>query len=522
MALRCRMFDGGGGKRHLQKKASRMMKCRGLWRTAIVAIGLGLVGLVRAEANPTLVIDIDSGEVLYHDMATAPWFPASLTKLMTTYVALSKVREGKISLDTPLRVSAYAAAMAPSKMGFRPGTLVTLDNALKMLMVKSPNDIAVTVAEGISGSVPAFAEEMNAYAAKLGLRESHFDNPNGLPDEHHVSSARDMAIIGRALLREFPDEHELFGIPALSFGSRIINNHNALIGRFPGADGMKTGYTCSAGYNVVATAQRGDRHLMVVILGAPSGHERSERAAALFDHYFSDPGPGEGDVGALAQSDIVLPPDMRGQICGPGRRNLITEAETEDAAIPLAPAPGPTMMMSRGAERAAVLTMAAGGVDATATPGATPPPGRLDLLGPRAPFVPVKVFIGPVAGWTGTVAGPIEASAPGPRPPLPDAAIASKPDPALPTVGGDPQNTPLALAGAVPPSAALAATNKVVKSRGRLSLRAAGRTKAAAHPRAAKPALTKAVTKASAKPPVSKASATKAAAKKKKGRAGKP
>ena len=174
------------------------------WRSAFSILALGVAANVPACANPALVVDAGTGEVLYKDMATAPWFPASLTKLMSTYVALSKVREGKMSLDTPLRISAYAASMAPSKMGFRPGTLVTLDNALKMLMVKSPNDVAVAIAEGISGSVPAFADEMNAYAAKLGLHESHFVNPNGLPDPNHVSSARDMAMIARALLREFP------------------------------------------------------------------------------------------------------------------------------------------------------------------------------------------------------------------------------------------------------------------------------------------------------------------------------
>ena len=440
-----------------------MMNFRSCWRSAVLTLVVSLAVVGQAQANPTLVIDIDSGEVLYHEMATAPWFPASLTKLMTTYVALSKVREGKISLDTPLRVSARAASMAPSKMGFRPGTLVTLDNALKMLMVKSPNDIAVTIAEGISGSVEAFAEEMNVYGAKLGLHESHFDNPNGLPDERHISSARDMAMIGRALFREFPEQHGLFGIAALSFGGRIINNHNNLIGRYPGVDGMKTGYTCSAGYNVVASAQRGNKHLMVVILGAPSGRERSERAAALFERYFSNPGDGAGDIAALPVSDIVMPPDMRGQICGPGRRNAIAEAEVEDANIPLAPGGG--QMFGRPPERAAVL-----GAAAAVQPRTT----LAALLGQRAPFEPVRVFIGPVPGWSGTVAGSTEAAAPGPNSPSMQApAMASaRPEPGA-TGAGDTLASPLALVGAVPPSAALAAANKVVKAKGRLSLRAA-------------------------------------------------
>ena len=147
-----------------------------------------------AQATPYLVVDADSDQVLMQNEATAPWYPASLTKLMTVYVALDAVRNGKLTLDTPLVMSARAARMPPSKMGFRPGTQVTLDNALKMLMVKSPNDVAVMVAEGVSGSVEAFADEMNADAQRLGLHESHFVNPNGLHNPAHVSSARDMAI----------------------------------------------------------------------------------------------------------------------------------------------------------------------------------------------------------------------------------------------------------------------------------------------------------------------------------------
>ena len=212
------------------------------------------MGAVAAQATPYLVADVDSGQVLLQNEATDQWYPASLTKLMTVYVALDAVRSGKLTLDTPLVMSARAARMAPSKMGFRPGTEVTLDNALKMLMVKSPNDVAVMVAEGVSGSVEAFAGDMNAAGQRLGLQESHFVNPNGLHDPAHVSSARDMAMIARALLREFPDHADLFDIGALQLGNQYIANHNGLLGRYPGADGMKTGFTCPAGFNVVASA----------------------------------------------------------------------------------------------------------------------------------------------------------------------------------------------------------------------------------------------------------------------------
>jgi D-alanyl-D-alanine carboxypeptidase len=254
-----------------------------------VTLGLAAafaIGAVAAQTTPYLVADADSGQVLMENEATAPWYPASLTKLMTVYVALDAVRSGKLTLDTPLIMSARAARMPPSKMGFRPGTEVTLDNALKMLMVKSPNDVAVMVAEGVSGTVEAFADDMNAAGQRLGLRETHFVNPDGLHDPAHVSSARDMAMIARALLREFPDHADLFNIGALQLGNQYIANHNGLLGRYPGADGMKTGFTCPAGWNVVASADHSGRRLIVVLLGAPTAESRNQEAANLFDRGF--------------------------------------------------------------------------------------------------------------------------------------------------------------------------------------------------------------------------------------------
>src|SRR5580693_7037130 len=245
------------------------------------------LGASSVQATPYLVVDVDSDQVLMENEATAQWYPASLTKLMTVYVALDAVRGGKLTLDTPLVMSPHAARMPPSKMGFRHGTEVTLDNALKMLMVKSPNDVAVMVAEGVSGSVEAFADDMNAAGQHLGLKESHFVNPNGLHDPNHYSSARDMATIGRALFKEFPEHADLFDIGAIQLGNQIIPNHNGLLGRYPGADGMKTGFTCPAGFNVVASATRNGRRLIVVVMGAPSARDRNLEASQLFDRGFS-------------------------------------------------------------------------------------------------------------------------------------------------------------------------------------------------------------------------------------------
>jgi D-alanyl-D-alanine carboxypeptidase len=352
-------------------------------------LGLALALIASpALANPTLVIDASSGQVLIDSQPTANWYPASLTKLMTVYVALQAVRAGRITMDTPFVVSQRAANMPASKMGFRPGVQVTLDNALKMLMVKSPNDIAVTVAEGVSGSVEAFADEMNAAAAHLGLKESHFVNPNGLPDTRQMSSARDMAMIARALLKEFPEENDIFGIGALQLGNQIIRTHNGLIGHYAGADGMKTGFTCAAGFNVVASATQGGRRLIAVVLGSPSAKERTMQAEVLFDRAFAQWGGGLGTVESLPSPGINPAPDMHQDICSRRGRAAMMAGEEEEFTSPVTPS------NAKGGASAGSMYVAG-----AAAPTAT----RSLALAEPVHFDPVPVFIGPKPGWTGPV-----------------------------------------------------------------------------------------------------------------------
>ena len=361
-------------------------------RAAIALATLLATALGPARATPYLVADASSGQVLFQNEATAVWYPASLTKLMTLYVALDRVRAGKLTLDTPLVMSARAARMPPSKMGFRPGTQVTLDNALKMLMVHSPNDVAVMIAEGVSGSVEAFADSMNEAAQRLGMRESHFVNPNGLHNPDHVSSARDMAILARALLREFPEHADLFDIGAIQLGNRILQNHNGLLGRYPGADGMKTGFTCPAGWNIVASANHDGRRLITVVLGAPSPKLRNQEAADLFDRGFATSG-GSDTLESLPASSSTAP-NMRVDVCLHRSAAVIAAAEEEEAI-----AAQTTVPVGRGGVSFAVA--AAG-------------PTRTLLSNQRPRFDPVRVFIGPVAGWKGPVlaARPTEGSLP--------------------------------------------------------------------------------------------------------------
>ncbi len=196
------------------------------------ALLLSATGHVRAEAQ--LLIEASTGKVLHAENATYPWYPASVTKLMTAYTTLRAVKEGKIALNTLLPISRNAAAQQPTKMGFKVGTNVTVDNALKMLMVKSANDIAVAIAEGVGGSITGFADLMNANARRLGMSQSNFVNPNGLPAENHISSARDLGILARALIREFPEYDSYWHISSIRYGNRVMRNYNSLIDRYPG------------------------------------------------------------------------------------------------------------------------------------------------------------------------------------------------------------------------------------------------------------------------------------------------
>ncbi|MBN9584737.1 MAG: D-alanyl-D-alanine carboxypeptidase [Afipia sp.] len=304
---------------------------------AVLALLTGLFAPRMAQAEALLVIEADTGKVLQAENATYPWYPASVTKLMTAYVTLKAVKEGRITLDTLFTVSPTAAAQAPSKMGFRPGTQVTVDNAMKMMMVKSANDIAVVLAEGVGGSIDGFAEMMNKTAQRLGMTQTHYVNPNGLPAEGHVTSARDLGILARAIYRDLPEYEYFMHIPAIKFGRRVTANFNKLIGRYPGADGMKTGFICASGFNLVASATRGNKRLIAVVLGASSSAQRAVKAAQLLERNFGGNKlawlkPSLGTVEALAPID-ASPPNLKEEMCGPRRKRPAAENEDDDPDI---------------------------------------------------------------------------------------------------------------------------------------------------------------------------------------------
>jgi D-alanyl-D-alanine carboxypeptidase len=299
---------------------------------AAAALSCGVAGRANAEAQ--LLIEASTGKVLHAENATYPWYPASVTKLMTAYTTLRAIKEGKVNFDTLLTVSRNAVAQQPTKMGFALGTRVTIDNALKMLMVKSANDMAVTIAEGIGGSIDGFADLMNANARRLGMTQTSYVNPNGLPADGQITSARDLAILARALITEFPQYDFYWHISSIRYGNRVYRNYNSLIDRYPGADGMKTGFICASGYNVVASATRNGRRLIAVVLGAYSGAVRSQKAAALLERGFNGGmlswlTPSLGTVDALAPID-AQPANLRDEMCGGHRRKPPAENNDEE------------------------------------------------------------------------------------------------------------------------------------------------------------------------------------------------
>jgi D-alanyl-D-alanine carboxypeptidase len=368
------------------------------WIVLVAALVLAAPRLAHAEA--LLVVEADTGKVLQAENATYPWYPASVTKLMTAYVTLKAVKERRISLDTLFTVSPVAASQSPSKMGFRPGTQVTVDNALKMMLVKSANDMAVVLAEGVGGSIDGFSAQMNQAAQRLGMTQTSYVNPNGLPADGQITSARDLAILARAIIRDLPEYEYFVHIPSIRFGRKITQNFNKLIGRYPGADGFKTGFICASGYNLVASATRNGRRLIAVVLGASSGQMRAVRAAQLLERGFSNDSlswlrPSLGMVDNLAPID-ASPPNLHDEMCGPKHKRPASDEDEE------------TIASGSSAGESAITFFAA---------GLQPPivkPSEL-LAGAPAASEPIPVYTGPTrtgAALIAAVAADVEQQTP--------------------------------------------------------------------------------------------------------------
>lgn len=242
----------------------------------------------RAKADPRyagIVVETNSGRVLYAENADARRHPASLTKMMTLYLVFEDLKAGRLSMNTPVPVSAKAAKQPPSKLGLKPGETISVRNAILALAVRSSNDVAVAVAEKISGSEAAFAARMTGKARALGLRATIFRNASGLPDSAQITTARDMAKLARALQTDFPGRYRVFSTQSFSYKGKRYTSTNRLLGALPGVDGIKTGYIRASGYNLAASARRRGKRIIVVVMGQKSGAARNGHVAALVNTY---------------------------------------------------------------------------------------------------------------------------------------------------------------------------------------------------------------------------------------------
>lgn len=232
-----------------------------------------------------IVVDAGNGKVLYEQSSDAMRHPASLTKMMTLYMLFDAMQSGRVSRTTEIPVSDYARSRPPTKIGFRRGETVDVDTAIKALVTKSANDVAVAIAEYLGGTEDNFAASMTAKARSIGMRSTVFRNASGLPDDGQVTTARDMALLGMALRRNFPQYFSYFSTQSFSYRGRTIKGHNNLIGGVYGVDGIKTGYIRASGYNVVTSVTRGSRKLVAVVMGGESARARNANMAALIDRY---------------------------------------------------------------------------------------------------------------------------------------------------------------------------------------------------------------------------------------------
>lgn len=256
---------------------------------ALMSVLLLFFAVLRSEstaAGPAMVFDAESSRVLYAEDPDMLWHPASLTKLMTVYLTFEALKADKFTLKSKVTASPNAFRQPPSKIGLPVGGQISVDLAINVLIIKSANDVAVMLAEKVGGTEADFVVMMNKTAKRLGMTKSRFYNPNGLPDARQVTTARDLALLSSAILKDFPEHVHLFKRLNVKIGKRRLRSYNDLLRTFEGADGMKTGFICASGFNVVASATRGDRKLVAVVLGAPSSRKRRERATKLLAHGF--------------------------------------------------------------------------------------------------------------------------------------------------------------------------------------------------------------------------------------------
>jgi len=257
------------------------------WATVIAATALTVAPAAARPRYAAFMVDANTREVLYANAADEPRHPASLTKMMTLYLTFDALEAGRLKITDPVFVSRHAAAQQPSRLGLAVGQSLSVDNAISVVAVKSANDIAVALAEKLGGTEPAFVVMMNAKAQALGMRNTHFANASGLTNATNVTTARDLSILALALIHDHPRFYRYFSERDFVWKRATLVNHNHLLGKMAGLDGIKTGYTVDSGFTLAASAMRGNRRLVAVVMGEPSLAVRNNDASALLEAGFA-------------------------------------------------------------------------------------------------------------------------------------------------------------------------------------------------------------------------------------------
>ena len=326
-----------------------------------LAIGLMTPGPVEAAPkSPTrtvrytppryaaIVIDADTGAVLHAVAADEQTYPASLTKMMTLYLTFSALAQHRLQLEHRLPVSEHAASMQPSKLGLKPGSTIRVEDLILAIVTRSANDAAVVLAEGLGGSEEAFARTMTEQARALGMTRTLFENASGLPDENQVTTARDMAILGRALIYDFPQYYPYFSTRSFVFQGHVEPSHNHILDTYEGADGIKTGFIRASGFNLVASAKREGRRLIGVVFGGQSQPWRDHQMARLLDLGFARDATAHTNLASVTDpvlSDTAAPPPgtlvrvALSEPAPPHPLDAAPPAAAEPIAKPLAAAP---------------------------------------------------------------------------------------------------------------------------------------------------------------------------------------
>lgn len=379
---------------------SALLRSRAM-RALVLACGLGAAAPAAAqigsERYAAIVVDARTGSTLIAANPDERRYPASLTKMMTVYMAFEALRDGRTELSSPVRVSHEAASMPPSKLGLVPGMTLTVEEAILALVTKSANDAAAALGEHLGGgSEDRFAQMMTLRARSLGMRNTTFRNASGLPDLDQVSTARDMAVLGQRLMRDFPERYSYFSTPHFVFRGRTHWNHNRLLQEYEGTDGIKTGYVNDSGFNLVASAQREGVRLIAAVFGGRTGRERDRHMMALLDQGFSTMGVSARDTPVARRGLPAVMASAQAAMPARGGWQATRRAATAKPAQ-VAGRAAPTARAARAAESRPPLlrtvTVKPGRAAARIEQGDT---GRATPAAKRTATLPTKPVVRPV------------------------------------------------------------------------------------------------------------------------------